>query len=150
MISSKPSKQRKLVYNLPNHLRYKLLTARLSEDLEKQYGIKRISIRKGDSVKLALPFWRYSHGTSHRSNISRKWKVKSGRYPKKAIKYVLKLLDNAENNANSKGLDIDNLKIVHIAAHKGLVLKRYMTRAFGRSTRKYKYLSHIEVILGEV
>ncbi|AAY79978.1 50S ribosomal protein L24 [Sulfolobus acidocaldarius] len=52
MISSKPSKQRKLVYNLPNHLRYKLLTARLSEDLEKQYGIKRISIRKGDSVKL--------------------------------------------------------------------------------------------------
>nr|8HKU_L22P Chain L22P, 50S ribosomal protein L22 [Sulfolobus acidocaldarius DSM 639]8HKV_L22P Chain L22P, 50S ribosomal protein L22 [Sulfolobus acidocaldarius DSM 639]8HKY_L22P Chain L22P, 50S ribosomal protein L22 [Sulfolobus acidocaldarius DSM 639]8HKZ_L22P Chain L22P, 50S ribosomal protein L22 [Sulfolobus acidocaldarius DSM 639]8HL1_L22P Chain L22P, 50S ribosomal protein L22 [Sulfolobus acidocaldarius DSM 639]8HL2_L22P Chain L22P, 50S ribosomal protein L22 [Sulfolobus acidocaldarius DSM 639]8HL3_L len=99
--------------------------------------------------KEALPFWRYSHGTSHRSNISRKWKVKSGRYPKKAIKYVLKLLDNAENNANSKGLDIDNLKIVHIAAHKGLVLKRYMTRAFGRSTRKYKYLSHIEVILGE-
>ncbi|AHC50992.1 50S ribosomal protein L24 [Sulfolobus acidocaldarius SUSAZ] len=52
MISSKPSKQRKLVYNLPNHLRYKLLTAKLSEDLEKQYGIKRISIRKGDSVKL--------------------------------------------------------------------------------------------------
>ncbi|BFI75193.1 50S ribosomal protein L22 [Sulfurisphaera ohwakuensis] len=100
--------------------------------------------------KEALPFWKHSHGASHRSNISPKWKVKSGRYPKKAIKYVLKVLENAENNANSKGLDLENVKIVHIAAHKGIILKRYMPRAFGRSTRKYRYTSHIEVILGEV
>ncbi|QIW23287.1 50S ribosomal protein L22 [Sulfolobus sp. S-194] len=100
--------------------------------------------------KEALPFWKHSHGASHRSNISPKWKVKSGRYPKKAIRYVLKVLENAENNANSKGLDLENVKIVHIAAHKGIVLKRYMPRAFGRSTRKYRYTSHIEVILGEV
>lgn len=98
----------------------------------------------------ALPFWRYSHGASHRSNISEKWKVKSGRYPKKAIKYVLKVLQNAENNASVKGLDIDNVRIVHIAAHKGVTIKRYMPRAFGRATRKYKYTSHIEVVLAEV
>jgi len=52
MVSSKPSKQRQLIRELPNHLRHKLLTARLSEDLEKQYGIKRLPIRKGDTVKV--------------------------------------------------------------------------------------------------
>ena len=100
--------------------------------------------------KEALPFWRYSHGSSHKANISPKWKVKSGRYPKKAIKYVLKVLENAENNANSKGLDMDKLKILHIAAHKGITIKRYMPRAFGRSTPKYRRTSSIEVILAEV
>ncbi|MBP1357444.1 MAG: 50S ribosomal protein L22 [Sulfolobus sp.] len=100
--------------------------------------------------KEALPFWRYSHGSSHKRNISPKWKVKNGRYPKKAIKYVLKVLENAENNANSKGLDMDNVKIAHIAAHKGIVIKRFMPRAFGRSTRKYRYTSNIEVVLAEV
>jgi len=100
--------------------------------------------------KEALPFWRYSHGASHRANISPKWKVKSGRYPKKAIKYVLKVLENAENNANSKGLDMEKLKIVHIAAHKGITIKRFMPRAFGRSTPKFRRTSNIEVILAEV
>jgi len=98
----------------------------------------------------ALPFWRYSSGASHKSNISKKWKVKSGRYPKNAIEYVLKVLENAEANAVNKGLDIDRLKIVHIAAHKGITLKRYMPRAFGRSTRKFRRTSNIEVILAEV
>lgn len=100
--------------------------------------------------KEALPFWRYSHGSSHKANISPKWKVKNGRYPKKAVQYVLKVLENAENNANSKGLDMDNLKIQHIAVHKGIIIKRFMPRAFGRSTRKYRYTSNIEVVLAEV
>jgi large subunit ribosomal protein L22 len=98
----------------------------------------------------ALPFWRYSHGSSHRSNISSKWGIKNGRYPVKAIKYVLKALDNAEANAVSKGLDPDSLKIIHIAAHKSFTLKRFMPRAFGRATAKYRRTSHIEVIVGEV
>ncbi|MEM1859811.1 MAG: 50S ribosomal protein L22, partial [Metallosphaera sp.] len=85
--------------------------------------------------KEALPYWRYDHGASHKSNISRKWKVKSGRYPKKAIKYVNKALENALANAQGKGLDEDKLKVVHIAAHKGIIIKRFMTRAFGRATK---------------
>lgn len=100
--------------------------------------------------KEALPFRKYNKGASHKNNISRKWKIKTGRYPVKAIKYVLKVLDNAEANALSKGLDTDRLKIVHIAAHKGIILKRYMPRAFGRSTRKFRRTSNIEVILEEV
>ncbi|MCQ4349841.1 MAG: 50S ribosomal protein L22, partial [Sulfolobales archaeon] len=29
-------------------------------------------------------------------------------------------------------------------------IKRYMPRAFGRSTRKFRYTSNIEIVVGEV
>mgnify|MGYP001772772109 FL=1 len=99
--------------------------------------------------KEALPFWRHQAGASHRSNISSKWGVKSGRYPKKAIKYVLEVLSYAKADALRKGLNEDKLKVLHAAAHKGITLRRYMPRAFGRSTRKFRYTSNIEIIVGE-
>ncbi|MEL9969714.1 MAG: 50S ribosomal protein L22 [Metallosphaera sp.] len=112
---------------------------------EAQEFLQRVQERKE-----SLPYWRYSHGAAHKSNISKKWKVKSGRYPDKAVRYVLKALGNAMANAQGKGLDEDKLKIVHIAAHKGLLIKRFLPRAFGRATKKYNRTSHIEVIVGEV
>ncbi|MEM1629800.1 MAG: 50S ribosomal protein L22 [Saccharolobus sp.] len=99
--------------------------------------------------KEALPYFRYSSGASHKANISAKFKIKAGRYPKKAIKYVLKLIENAEANASNKGLNLDKLVIIHIASHKGITLKRYMPRAFGRATPKYRRTSNIEIILKE-
>ncbi len=48
--SKQPRKQRRALYNAPLHARRRLLTARLSEDLQRQYGIKRLPIRKGDTV----------------------------------------------------------------------------------------------------
>lgn len=52
MVSSKPSKQRKQLYNAPLHKQRKTLTAPLSDDLANQYGIARIPIRVGDVVKV--------------------------------------------------------------------------------------------------
>lgn len=52
MPTIKPSKQRNKLYNLPLHQRKKIIVAKLLEDLRKQYGIKRINIRKGDTVKV--------------------------------------------------------------------------------------------------
>ena len=52
MISHKPGKQRAFLYNIPKHHSHKLLTAKLSEDLQQQLGIKRLPIRKGDTVKV--------------------------------------------------------------------------------------------------
>ncbi|AWR97294.1 50S ribosomal protein L24 [Acidianus sulfidivorans JP7] len=52
MVSSKPSKQRLLIYKSPYHIRKKMLTAKLSDELSNQLGIKRITIRKGDTVKV--------------------------------------------------------------------------------------------------
>ncbi|MCG2862979.1 MAG: 50S ribosomal protein L24 [Vulcanisaeta sp.] len=48
--SKQPRKQRKALFNAPLHVRHKLLTARLSEELQRQYGIKRLPVRKGDTV----------------------------------------------------------------------------------------------------
>ncbi|WP_338601096.1 50S ribosomal protein L24 [Sulfolobus tengchongensis] len=52
MSSLKPSKQRKILYNLPLHQRKKLLVARVSDDIANQYSIKRIAVRKGDTVRV--------------------------------------------------------------------------------------------------
>jgi large subunit ribosomal protein L24 len=48
--SRQPRKQRRALYNAPLHARHRLLTARLSEDLQRQYGVKRLPVRKGDTV----------------------------------------------------------------------------------------------------
>jgi large subunit ribosomal protein L24 len=52
MTSSKPAKQRKMLFNAPYHLRRKMLTAMVSEEITKEYGIKRIEVKKGDTVKV--------------------------------------------------------------------------------------------------
>ena len=50
--SKKPSKQRKALYNHKNHQRSKLLSCRLADFLSDEYGIKRVPLRVGDSVKI--------------------------------------------------------------------------------------------------
>ncbi len=50
--SSKPKKQRKFFHNMPLHKRQKGLASTLSKALRKTLGIRTISIRKGDKVKV--------------------------------------------------------------------------------------------------
>ncbi len=50
--SKKPSKQRKFYFNAPLHIRHKFMNAPLSEDLRKKYGVKRLPVKKGDTVKI--------------------------------------------------------------------------------------------------
>ena len=50
--SSNPGKQRKYVYNAPMHIRRKLLTANLSEELRKKHNKRSIPLRKGDEVEI--------------------------------------------------------------------------------------------------
>lgn len=50
--SRKPSKQRKALYNLKNNQRSKLMTCRLADFLSDEYGIKRLPLRVGDSVRI--------------------------------------------------------------------------------------------------
>ncbi len=105
------------------------------------------------NLRRPIPFVRYKLGVSHRkglNNMYSKWKTSIGRYPVKAAKEVLKLLRNVENNADNKNLDVERLKIIHAAAHKGRYLKRWMPRAFGRSTPKVRTSVNMEVIVREV
>ena len=50
--SSKPSKQRKLLFQAPDHIRYKHFAAPLSPELRKTYGIRRLPVRRGDTVRV--------------------------------------------------------------------------------------------------
>ena len=73
-----------------------------------------------------------------------------GSFPQKAAKYVLKILENAENNAEYKGFDPENMKITHASAYGGRVIKGIMPRAQGRATAKNTRTTNVEIIIEEV
>ncbi len=50
--SKQPRKQRKYLANAPLHLRKKFIAVNLSQELRKKHGIRNISVRKGDVVKI--------------------------------------------------------------------------------------------------
>lgn len=105
------------------------------------------------NLKTPIPFTRYKLSIAHKRALSKifpKWKSPIGRYPVKTAKYILKLLKNVENNAEVKNLDIERLVIVHAAAHKGMPIRRWFPRAFGRATPKIGNRTHLEVMVKEV
>ncbi|OYT47887.1 MAG: 50S ribosomal protein L24 [Desulfurococcales archaeon ex4484_42] len=55
--SSKPSKQRYAYFNAPLHKRHTFFNAKLSDELVKQYGVKRLPVRKGDVVRIMRGDW---------------------------------------------------------------------------------------------
>ena len=50
--SKKPKKQRRALKNVKNHQVSKLFTAPIAKSLQEIYGIKRIPVRVGDSVRI--------------------------------------------------------------------------------------------------
>ena len=96
--------------------------------------------------KRAVPFRRFKNQVGHRSDTG----VMSGRYPVKAAREVLKLLDNLEHNAGIKGMDAARLLIVGMSAHKGVSVKRFIPRAHGRATPRNDVMTHVEVVAREV
>ncbi len=100
--------------------------------------------------KEAIPVKRYKGKRGHKKGLADKYGWPIGRYPVKAAKYLLRLLEHVEANAENKDLDKEKLVIRHVGVHKGMTLKRWMPRAFGRATPKYRRTTHIEVIVEEV
>jgi large subunit ribosomal protein L22 len=96
--------------------------------------------------KKAVPFRRYQKKLGHHAGLV---KAFAGRYPINAAQKTLNVLKAAEANAENKGLDVENLKIIHAAAYPGMKIKRFTPRAHGRASPKYEILSHIEIVLAE-
>lgn len=94
--------------------------------------------------KTPVPFKRYKKFVAHRHGAH---KFYAGRYPVKAASHILKLLQGAEANAEFKGLDVENLRVIHASAYSGLKLQNFMERAQGRSTPRYEYMTHVELVL---
>ncbi|MEL9929607.1 MAG: 50S ribosomal protein L22 [Sulfolobales archaeon] len=100
-----------------------------------------------------VPMSRHNKQLAHHRGVSERfprWRIPVGRYPVKAARYILRVLRNARNNAEEKGLNPEALVIVHAAAHRGRYLKRYMPRAFGRATPKFRSYTNFEVVVKEV
>lgn len=97
-------------------------------------------------MKKAVPFKRHNKKVGHRKGLQG-WP--SGRYPVKAAKEILRIVENAEANAEYKGLDTENLKILHSSSHKGFVIKGGIPRAFGRVTPFNTPTTHVQIVLGE-
>ncbi|WP_424355348.1 50S ribosomal protein L22 [Methanobacterium sp. MBAC-LM] len=97
-------------------------------------------------MKTAVPFKRHNKKVGHRRGIGG-WPT--GRYPVKAAKQILDILKNAEANAEYKGLDTENLKIMHISSHRGYVIRGWTPRAFGRASPFNTPTTHVQVVLGE-
>ena len=94
--------------------------------------------------KQALPAVYHKRKVAHQ-----KGKTGPGSYPEKAARYMLKIIKNAENNAEYKGLDSENMKIAHISTYRGRIIQGYMPRAHGRATDKNRKTTNIEIILEE-
>lgn len=93
-----------------------------------------------------IPFRRHKKKVPHRRGLQGFY---AGRYPEKAAREILKVLEQVEANAEFKGLLTDRLRIIHIAAQKGRVIRKYIPRAFGRATPYFETLTHIEVAVKE-
>ncbi len=89
-----------------------------------------------------VPFRRYNKQVVHQRGGTG-----PGRYPKKAAKYILRVLQDAESNAEYKGFDTESLDVLQAAAHRGRIWHQRMPRAHGRWTQKDRLTTNIEVIL---
>jgi large subunit ribosomal protein L22 len=92
-------------------------------------------------LKQAVPYKRYVKDVPHKRGMC------TGRYPQKAAKEFLRVLQNAENNARYKGFDPDNLMIKLVNTKKGHTFRGSMPKAQGRATPKNHETVSVEMIL---
>ena len=99
------------------------------------------------ALKRAIPFKRFRRNVAHRHGLVG-WDA--GRYPEKAAKAVLVVLDNALANAEYKGMESDKMRIFHAGTKKGRTIQGWMPRAMGRATPKNTETVSFEMVLTEV
>ena len=95
------------------------------------------------ALKKPIPFRRHYKKRGHKRQL-KGWPA--GGYPVKAAKYILKILENLENNAEQNDLDPSEMVIIHASTKKGYTRKKYLPRAFGRATPYYGYTVHCEIV----
>lgn len=88
--------------------------------------------------KSAIPFRRYNWDLGHKKGVG------PARYPEKASKEFIKLIETVESNAQFKGLNTSNLVIAHASAHKA-----GKSWHFGRKSRRRMKRTNVEIIVEE-
>lgn len=72
---------------------------------------------------------------------------RAGRWPEKSVKFILRLLKNAESNAEAKNIDQGDLLIKNIVVQQAPKTRRRTYRAHGRINPYQGHPCHIEVHL---
>jgi len=103
-----------------------------------------------DVVKLkkAVPFRYFNRNVAHKRGLPGNWDA--GRYPVKASKEFIRVLESVKKNAEYLGLDAENLEIIHASANRGRAQKAFFPRAMGRATPKVRESVNVEIIVREV
>merc|ERR1719263_1991919 len=100
--------------------------------------------------KRCIPFRRFCGGVGRTAQAKNEGSTNGqGRWPKKSVEVVLDLLRNAESNAETKGLDIDNLYVSHVQVNQAQKGRRRTYRAHGRINAYMSSPCHVELTLSE-
>ena len=96
------------------------------------------------ALKRPVPLKRYNKRGSHKQSGG------PGRYPEKAAKAILNVIQSAVANAEYKGLDVDSMVLRTITVSRGRTIPGHMPRAHGRATQWNQETVNLEVIIEEV
>jgi large subunit ribosomal protein L22 len=89
--------------------------------------------------EIAVPYRKHTWNLAHKKSTDG-----PGRYPIKAVKIILGLVEAVEANAQFKGMNTGNLVIEHINAHQAS-----RPWHFGRQRRRKMKRTHVEIIVKE-
>lgn len=105
----------------------------------KNYLLKVVRMEK------AVPFRKYG-SVGHR-----KGKMGPGRYPVKASRNFIKLLNEVSANAELHiDTEPDELRIIHLCAYKGERIEAWFPRAHGRSSPKHREKVNVEIVVEKI
>nr|AKQ01962.1 ribosomal protein L22(archaeal)/L17(eukaryotic/archaeal) [uncultured euryarchaeote Rifle_16ft_4_minimus_309] len=97
------------------------------------------------ALKQPVKMRTYNRWVAHKSGMG------PARYPVKAAKAFLKILESAVANAEFTGKDDPDAMVVRVVnAHKGRTTKGYRPRAYGRSSPWNQDTVNLEIVLEEV
>lgn len=97
------------------------------------------------ALKQPVPMKRYKRWVAHKAGYG------PARYPVKAAKAFLRILESAVANAEFTGKeDPDAMRVATINAHKGSITKGSRPRAHGRSSQWNQDTVNLEIVLEEV
>ncbi|KAJ8495190.1 hypothetical protein ONZ45_g12972 [Pleurotus djamor] len=96
--------------------------------------------------KRVIPFRRFAGGVG-RTGQAKEFKTTQGRWPEKSVKFLLRLLKNAESNADAKNIDVEDLTIKNIVVNQAPKTRRRTYRAHGRINPYQGHPCHVEIIL---
>jgi len=129
------------------------VSTKYATEMAREIKGKRVSKTESMLQRIAekkqfLPLRKYNKKVAHRKGDSKSG-VKSGRFPEKLCGVFLKLLQSVKANADFKGLDSDNLTVMHCFASRGFARRSTQPKGKIAGKRRRRKSTHLEIIVAE-